>query len=121
MRAPGGGNGDSPHYEFVVRGDAIRLNVMPSDEVKGHLRAFARWASSQADASERKTDAIMLIEHTRTVLDLVTDAEYESNQELWPWLFDCARRNDGFLFILDSLYLANGAVLLGSARDVDSD
>src|SRR5260370_41139360 len=114
---PDGRNGNSPHYQDTVSGAAVRLNVMPTDELSRHLKGFAGWVRSLQDAADRMAAAETLITHTKTVLGLVTETDFEATPELWAWLFKVADQNDGVLFLLNSIYLANGAVLVGAMRN----
>lgn len=49
----------------------------------------------------------------------MTQGDFQENPGRWQAVFEIADANDGFVFVYDSIYLANGAVLLGVMRETE--
>ena len=116
LRGPDARNRRGQHYELSVGGSAVRLNIMPTEMVAAHLRGFAGWVQSLDEPHDLKAEAHALIKSAQHVLGLVTGDTFENNPALMPWLFGEAEENGAFVFMLDSIYLASGVVLIGAMR-----
>jgi uncharacterized protein DUF4272 len=103
-------------YEFYLAEDLIRLNVMPSGDVKKHLAGLQGYVQSLADEEHHKSKARALIGRVRTALGLVTNATFESNHELYDSLTRIAAHFSGFLFLFNSILLPDGRVVVGPLR-----
>ncbi|EXA75041.1 hypothetical protein J517_4451, partial [Acinetobacter baumannii 118362] len=51
--------------------------------------------------------------HTKVVLGLVTDKEFDENPAIWQSLFKIADKYDGLIFTYDSVLLPSGTILVG--------
>ena len=90
---------------------------MPPSEVRNHINGFLGYISSLDQDLKRKEDASYAISHTKIVLGLGSDKEFEENHSIWQSLFDIADKYDGFVFVHNSVLLPNGAVLVGPLLD----
>lgn len=104
-------------FDVRVGEDIIRFNVMDRNLVSAHIDRFLGYISSCIRDSETKEGVCHAIGHTRIVLGLITDKEFQDNPAIWESLFRIADRYDGFVFTYDSLLLPNGAVLFGPLLD----
>ena len=100
-------------FEILFGADTARFNVMPMNEVVFHLKEFLGYVSSLDESEERKNSASSLIRQTRTVLGLVTDAEFDDNADLWGSLFQITHKYGGFIFVFDSVVQSDGTVVIG--------
>jgi hypothetical protein len=94
---------------------ANRLSRLVPD-LQGHLDSFVRYIDSLDEEEQRKHDAKTIVQHSRCVLGLVTDQEFEENDALWQALFRIADVYDGYVFVHDSLLLPSGGVIVGPLR-----
>jgi hypothetical protein len=101
------------HYDVTFGADVVRFNVMPAAEVAGHVSGLLRYVESLDQDATRKRDACFALQHTKTVLGLVTAREFEDNHAIWQALFRIADAYDGFVFAHGSVLLPSGAVLVG--------
>ncbi|EXA75032.1 hypothetical protein J517_4452, partial [Acinetobacter baumannii 118362] len=62
---------------------------------------------------KRKDDTSYAISHTKVVLGLVTDKEFDENPAIWQSLFKIADKYDGLIFTYDSVLLPSGTILVG--------
>ncbi|MEM8782204.1 MAG: hypothetical protein AAGE65_05035 [Planctomycetota bacterium] len=111
------GGDSSEYFDCLVDGHPVRFNVMAQSDIPAHLDGFAGYVRSLDEPASRADDAVMLIEHSKTVLGLVAECEFDENHELWQCLFTVTDRWDGFVFAFDSILLPNGAVIVGPLRD----
>ncbi|GAA4806189.1 hypothetical protein [Lysobacter hankyongensis] len=107
------------YFDVALDGDIVRFNVMEPSRVEAHLRGFLGYIDSLDQDAARKRDTANAIAHTRTVLGLITERDFEQNPAIWQSLFRIADAYDGFVFVHESVLLANGAVLVGPLLDLD--
>jgi hypothetical protein len=107
------------YYDVDIGGDTVRFNVMETARIESHLRGFLGYIDSLDQDPERKRDTAFAVAHTKTVLGLVTDREFEDNPEIWQSLFRIADAYDGLVFVHDSVLLPSGTVMVGPLLDVD--
>ena len=86
---------------------------MEPAQVAAHIAGFLRYIASLDQDKQRKADTSCVISHTKRVLGLVTDKEFEDNHAIWQSLFRIAAAYDGYVFVHGSVLLPNGAVLVG--------
>lgn len=106
------------YYDIDLNGDSVRFNVMPSSEVPHHINGFLGYISSLNQDPIRIKETSYAISHTKIVLGLVSDREFEQNHAIWQSLFAIADKYDGFVFVHDSVLLPNGSVLVGPLLDI---
>ena len=106
-------DGKTSYYEVMLGDDAVQFNIMPPSEVVSHITGFLGYINSWAQDKKRKTETSSVISHTKIVLGLSTDREFEDNHEIWNSLFKIAEQYDGLVFVRGSVLLSNGAVLIG--------
>ncbi|VFQ44035.1 hypothetical protein [Desulfoluna butyratoxydans] len=104
-------------FEVRIGDDVVRFNVMERTLVPEHIKGFLGYISSRVHDFETRADICHAIGHTRIVLGLTTDKEFEENPAIWESLFRIADMYDGFVFTYDSLLLPDGAVLFGPLMD----
>jgi len=109
--------GADAKYEFTVGETPVILNVMPSDQIPGHLRGFCGYVQQLRDPEPQRQDAIERISRIRHVLGLVTEPEFDQVPVLWSRLCELTRINGGLVFTFNSIYLSDGTVLVGPMRD----
>lgn len=107
------------YYDVILGQDNVRFTVMPSNEIPNHIRGFLGYISSLDQDQKRKEDTSFAISHTKVVLGLVTDKEFDDNHAIWQSLFKIADKYDGFVFTHDSVLLPSGAILVGPLLDSD--
>ena len=100
-------------FDLEIGGVGVRFNVMPPQEVPRHLVGFRTYIRRLDDPAQNRADAELAISQTKTVLGLVTDAEFATVPELWQALFKIADAYDGYVFVYDSVLLPSGAVIVG--------
>ena len=105
------------YYEVDLDGDTVRFNVMPRNEVAGHIRGFLGYIASLDQDEQRKRDTSHAVAHTQVVLGMVTDGEFEDNPAIWESLFRIATRYHGLVFVHGSVLLGGGNVLVGPLLD----
>ena len=105
------------YYDVNLNGDIVKFNIMPSTEVPNHINGFLGYISSLDQDENRKKDTSYAISHTKIVLGLVTDREFEDNHAIWNSLFKIADKYSGLVFVNESVLLPNGAVLVGPMLD----
>jgi hypothetical protein len=103
-------------FDVTLGGQPARFNVMPSAEAGRHLAGFADWVGTLDEPDDRKADAQLLISGAKAVLGLVASGEFKDNPALWQSLFRVADKWDGFIFVYNSILLANGGVVVGPLR-----
>jgi hypothetical protein len=101
------------YYDVGLQGDWVRFNLMEPAQVKAHIDGFLGYIASLDQDEKRKADTSYAISHTRVVLGLVTDKNFEDNPAIWESLFRIADAYDGFVFVHGSVLLPNGAILVG--------
>ena len=101
------------YYDVDLEGDKVRFNIMEQSKIPNHIDGFLGYIDSLDHDEERKKDTCYAISHTKIVLGLVTDKEFEENHSIWESLFKIADKYNGFVFVYDSVLLSNGAVLVG--------
>ena len=104
-------------YTVDINGDVVTFNLMPQEQIPAHIQGFLGYIASLDDEAERKQDAGFIVRHTKSVLGMATDREFEENHQLWASLFKIADYYDGYIFVHGSLLLPNGAVIVGPLRD----
>jgi hypothetical protein len=109
--------GEVTHFEVMLGNDAARFSVMPRTEVALHIAGLLRYIDSLDQDATRKSAARRALSHTKTVLGLVTEREFEENHAIWQALFRIADVYDGFVFVYESVLLPSGAVLVGPMLD----
>ena len=105
--------GRPSYYRFTIDHELVQLNVMPPEELPGHLHGFESYVRRLGGSPTRERDALELIRRTKLVLGLVTRLEFATSESLWPALLRLADANDAFLFVNDSLVLWTGGVVIG--------
>jgi hypothetical protein len=105
------------YYDVNLNGDIVKFNIMPSTEVPNHINGFLGYISSLDQDENRKKDTFYAISHTKIVLGLVTNREFEDNHAIWNSLFKIADKYNGLVFVNESVLLPNGAVLVGPMLD----
>ena len=105
------------YYDINLDGGVVRYNVMDASEVPQHINGFLGYISSLEQDEKRKEDTSYAISHTKIVLGLVADKEFEDNHAIWQSLFKIADKYNGFVFVYGSVLLPNGAVLVGPMLD----
>ena len=108
------------HYDVTLNGDVVRFNIMEDSQLRDHIKGFLGYISSLDQDEKRKEDTCYAISHTKIVLGLVADKEFEDNHAIWQSLFTIADKYDGFVFVHDSVLLPSGTVLVGPLLDVNT-
>jgi hypothetical protein len=101
------------YYDVKCGEDIVRFNVMENVSIPNHITGFLGYISSLDHDEQRIKDTSYAISHTKVVLGLVTDKEFDENHSIWQSLFQIADMYDGFVFVNDSVLLPNGGVLVG--------
>lgn len=101
------------YFEVKLGNDIVRFNLIEPSRLKAHIDGFLRYISSLDQDDQRKSDTSYAISHTKVVLGLSTDREFEENPAIWQSLFKIADTYDGFVFVHDSILLPSGTVLVG--------
>jgi hypothetical protein len=115
-------DGRVARFDVTIGGQSIQFNVMPAVEVSRHVAGFAGYVDSLDEPLAHRAEARKLIRNTKAVLGLVASGEFEDNPALWESLFRIAEKWDGFVFVYDSVVLANGEVVVGPLeQDTESD
>ncbi|MDO7438043.1 hypothetical protein [Acinetobacter nosocomialis] len=104
---------NASYYDVVLGKDTVRFYLMPSQEIPNHLQGFLRYIASLDHDQKRKDDTSYAISHTKVVLGLVTDKEFDENPAIWQSLFKIADKYDGLIFTYDSVLLPSGTILVG--------
>jgi hypothetical protein len=104
-------------YTVDINGDVVTFNLMPREQIPAHIQGFLGYIASLDEEAERKHDASFIVQHTKSVLGLVADREFEENHQIWASLFKIADYYDGYVFVHGSLLLPSGGVILGPLRD----
>jgi hypothetical protein len=117
VKSDGGLSNSPSYYDVNINGDIVRFNIMPAKEVPNHIDGFLGYISSLDQDENRKKDTSYAISHTKIVLGLITDKEFEDNHGIWNSLFKIADKYNGLVFVNNSVLLPNGAVLVGSMLD----
>ena len=115
-RARGSLPGKPELFSLVLNGDAVTFNVLPQNELTGHLSGFLRYIASLNEEEQRKADASTIARMSKCVLGLQTTREFEDNHAIWQALFKIAAAFDGYILVHDSLLLPNGGVIFGPLR-----
>ena len=110
----------STYYEVALGDDSVTFNVMESSALENHIKGFLGYISSLDQDQKRKDDTSYAISHTKIVLGLSTDKEFEENHAIWQSLFKIADKYDGFVFVHDSVLLPSGTVLVGPLLDINT-
>ena len=100
-------------FEVKINGDNVRYNVMKQSKISDHINGFLGYISSLDNDEKRKEDTSYAISHTKVVLGLACDKEFDENHSIWQSLFQIADKYDGFVFVNNSVLLPNGTVLIG--------
>lgn len=108
---------EGEYFELLLDTDLTTYNIMPKADIDGHISGFINYLSSLDEEKDRIQDAIEVIKHTKTVLGLAVEKEFDENPKIWESLFKIADKYDGHVFVYDSLLLPNGSVILGSLRE----
>ena len=90
---------------------------MPAGEITKHLQGFLSYVRQLDEEPQRIDDAAFLVSQTKTVLGLVIDSNFEDKDLVWQSLFWIAESYDGFVFVYNSIVLANGGVVIGPLKD----
>ncbi|CAH0535193.1 hypothetical protein VST7929_02854 [Vibrio stylophorae] len=91
----------------------IQLNVMEKSVMTPHLTSFVNYVAGLDEPEERRLTAAKVIGQTRMVVGLVTAQDFQDDPEIWHALFRLAGHYRGFVFVHDSLVMANGMPLVG--------
>ena len=110
----------STYYEVALGDDSVTFNVMESSALENHIKGFLGYISPLDQDQKRKDDTSYAISHTKIVLGLSTDKEFEENHAIWQSLFKIADKYDGFVFVHDSVLLPSGTVLVGPLLDINT-
>jgi len=105
------------HYDVNLDGDIVRFNLMDRSQVSNHINGLLGYISSLDHDTKRKEDTSYALSHTKIVIGLVSERDFEENQAIWQSLFTIADKYDGFVFVYDSVLLPNGSVLVGPLLD----
>ena len=105
------------YFEVNLNNDIVRFNIMESSLVLNHINGFLGYIASLDQDEKRKKDTSYAISHTKVVLGLSCDKEFDENHSIWQSLFQIADKYNGFVFVYDSVLLPNGAVLVGPMLD----
>ncbi len=105
------------YFDVRLNDDIVRFNVMPSGEVTDHINGFLGYIASLDQDESRKKDTAHAISHTKIVLGLVTNKEFDENHAIWQSLFEIASKYNGFVFAYGSVLLPSGTVLVGPLLD----
>ncbi len=105
------------YFEMQLGPDLVRYNFMPKEEISQHIRGFIAYLQHLDEKPERIHDWCIAIGLTQTVLGLVTNGEFRENHEIWESVFIIAQEYDGYVFVHDSLVLANGVPFIGPLRN----
>lgn len=108
------------YYDVKLDGDVVRFNIMEPSEIPNHINGFLGYIASLDNSDDRKERTSYAISHTKVVLGLVSDTDFEDNHKIWQSLFQIADRYDGFVFVHDSVLLPNGAALVGPLVQSDT-
>jgi len=112
------------YYEVELNGETVRFNVMPKQEIPGHLLGLQSYVQSLPDPEDQKTAVIQAARKVRTVFGLLAQSEFVDNAAIWESLLRIAQRFDGFLFVYSSVILSDSTVavgpLLATLRDDES-
>lgn len=105
------------YFDVPCGAETVRFNLMPPGMIGRHLAGFLGYIESLPDEPDRKRDAQTAVRQSRTVLGLVAESEFADNHAIWQALFQIADAYDGYVFVNDSVLLANGAVIVGPMRN----
>ncbi|WP_257971584.1 hypothetical protein [Vibrio parahaemolyticus] len=108
------------YYDVKLGEDVVRFNIMESSEIPNHIDDFLGYIASLNNSDDRKEKTSYAISHTKVVLGLVSDTDFEDNHKIWQSLFRIADKYDGFVFVYDSVLLPNGAALVGPLVQTDT-
>lgn len=103
-------------YSAVLNGDQVTFNLLPHNEIAGHLNGILRYIGSLHEDEKRKADAMMALRTSKCVLGLETTGEFSENHAIWQALFKIADAFDGYVFVHESLLLPSGGVIIGALR-----
>ena len=112
--------GKPTYYDVNLNGEWVRFNVMEPAQIEAHMSGFLGYIASLDQDEKRKADTSHAVRHTKVVLGLLTDKEFEDNPAIWESLFKIADAYDGLVFAHDSVLLPNGAVLVGPLLQEDA-
>jgi len=108
---------DGECFELLFVNDLTTYNIMPKADIDEHISGFINYLSSLNEEKDRIQDAIEVIKHTKMVLGLFAEKEFDENPKIWGSLFKIADKYNGYVFVYESLLLPNGGVILGSLRE----
>ena len=101
------------YYEFQINQDGVKLNIMDRQKVGAHLQGFlgyiAAFPSDNPEAQQLPTK----IAHTKMVLGLITEGDFDTNPGLWPALCQVAGTYNGHIFAYNSIWTPQGVCLAG--------
>jgi hypothetical protein len=110
------GAGAGAKYEFMLGGKPVTLNVLPANEIPGHLSGFSGFVQHlKEDPEANRRDAVSRISRIRCVLGIITEIEFDD--DLFEPVSKLIHANGGFLFTFNSIYLWDGTVIVGPMRD----
>ena len=103
-------------YSVVLDGDLVTFNLLPDNEIAGHLDSLLRYIASLHEDEKRKADASTVVRMSKCVLGLKTAREFSENHAIWQALFKIADAFDGYVFVHESLLLPSGGVIIGTMK-----
>lgn len=107
---------DGKSFNLILGDDLVTYNIMPKIDIKEHILGLINYLYSLNEEKNRIEDAIQIIKHTKTVLGLVAEKEFDENPKIWESLFKIADKYNGYVFVYESLLLPNGGVILGPLK-----
>jgi hypothetical protein len=103
------------YFEVSLDGEIVRFNIMEPSTIQNHINGFLGYISSLNQSGDNNEKAKQALSHTKVVLGLETDKEFEDNQAIWQSLFKIAQAYDGLVFAHGSVLLPNGEALVEPA------
>ncbi|RYD47823.1 MAG: hypothetical protein EOP83_27440 [Verrucomicrobiaceae bacterium] len=108
-------HGAGAKYEFTIGKIPVTLNAMAAEKLAGHLQGFSGFVQQLPDPEPLRSDALQRISRAQCVLGIIMEPEW--NDELWQPIGRLVEANGGLVFTFNSIYLADGTVLVGPMRD----
>lgn len=106
-------------FQYQLEGEGVKLSVMPETEINGHLQGFRGYVSQLRDNELAKAEAMAAISQVKSVLGVSFDRPVDEDSPLFKSLFFILQQFKGFMFINDSIILADGRGLVGPMAQLE--
>lgn len=109
------------YFEYETEDGVVRLSLNPPKELSDHLHGFKGYVSTLPNSAGSIVKAKALIDGTETVIGVEFPEPVSPQSDMFNSLMYLINQQAGFMFVADSVLLADGSFLVGpQAQDFNN-